>query len=626
MRVMSPLASLAPKPERRGILFGMRVSRADGLFLIALAILVFSVQFLLLSPLLQSKIPMNPYVSLRLPTITTADYSEYRSTFSCLPTQLKSQCAIRAKYNFVIPSGSANDYGILVADYNGNLEFLVNGIVVDPRGPIVSAQRLMFGLPTLVVFPQNLLKSGTNTIQMTVSSDLPFGALIHQVYIGKASALQQKYSTMYLRKWTIPKQVEGILIAAWIFTSYIVLRHRLKKYYSLFFFLTLICLSIFSSVFAEYFLGIFRILPLYFRLSAAIFIAAILTADDKKSSFVALKYLMLVPLSLFAFFVQADNVYELLIIALAFWAFCIGISINSVFVSIDKALKKRDYVELVPIALAIFAIVINSFNILPVFGIINSNMISLRGYVMVALVVIVTIKIFRTFTYNLVAAQSANDTLVSEVARVRAELDLIYFKDNALKQQMTVQLERERLMGDLHDGLAGNLISINALAEHGKPSVLDEIRRLSKLALLDLRLVVDSLDTFDGELAVAIAAFQERILPQYSGTPIKISWDTEYAPVIATLRPEVNLAIFRILQEAIANAVRHGKANRVHILVRPSKCRNVTASIWILDNGTAAGLFAPGFGMRNMQRRAEKIYGNVYFRLHKDGSAVLLNI
>lgn len=602
------------------------LSRADLLFLIGLALLFLSIQILLLSPLLQAMIPNRPAVSLRLPSVIHADFTEYKSTFSCLPTPTQSSCAIHAKYKFMVPMNNTDAFGILAADYNGTLDFKVNGTTVDQYGPVVAVQRLMFGLPTLIAFPNHLLRPGTNYVEMTVATDLPLGALIHQVFIGNMVSLQDIYSGIYVQKWTIPKQVEGMLIAAWIISGYIALRHRLREYYSLFAFLTFICCSIFSSYFNDYLVGAFRISPLFFRLSGAAFIGSILTANPNSPSFISIKVLLFFPVVLLALFAQANGSYQMLFVVQASWAFCIVLSLIGFMLACRAAIMNLDYFESIPLSIAMIAIVINAFNILPTFGILNATMIGARGHVVITLVIIVTIKIFRTFTQNLVVAQTANKNLSQEVARIKQELDVVYFKDNALKQEITVQFERERLMGDLHDGLAGNLISINALAEHGKTAALDEIRRLSKLALLDLRLVVDSLDTFDGELAVALAAFKERITPQYSGTPTKISWETENAPIMNSLRPEVNLAIFRILQEAIANAVRHGRATRVHILVRAAKNPKATASIWILDNGTAAGLFAPGFGMRNMQRRAEKIFGTVYFRLHKNGSAVLLKI
>lgn len=603
------------------------MSRVDRRFLLAFGLLFIAIQALLLSPDLQSLIPHHPTAQLRVPSVSTPDYTEYRSTFSCLPTRTEDSCAIRAKYILNNPAEAKGPFGVLVADYSGNLQFFVNGQPVEQQISTSIVQRLGFSVPMLVRLPERLLRSGDNSVEVILSSDLPFGALIHRVYIGKEDAIRDIYSSVYFKKWTLPRLIEGMLMATWIFAAYVVLRHKLVEYNSVFLFLSLLCLSTISTHIADSTSSFaVRVLPMFFRLAAGTVIGEILAQSKDGKPFVSLKFLLLVPLAMVGLTMQCSGSFEFLFVFELLWIFLIGFTIVGLGVKIRSALADKDLYEVFPIIIASVGMTVSSSNLLSVFGYLNSTMISSRGYVIISLVLIVAIKIFRTFSRYLRRVRTANETLLAEVERVRQELALVYFKDNALKQQMTVQLERERLMGDLHDGLAGNLISISALADHGKPHVLDEIRRLSKIALLDLRLVVDSLDTFDGDLAVALAAFKERITPLYSGTRTKISWDTDFAPLITKLGPEVNLAIFRILQEAIANAVRHGGATRVHILVRESKCRHATASIWVLDNGTASGAFAPGFGMRNMRRRAEKIYGNVYFRLHKDGSAILLNI
>lgn len=624
------MRSLFARRQRLGSVAADRsrmMSRVDRRFLFALGLLFFAIQTLLLLPDLQSFIPHYPTAQLRAPSVSTLDYTEYRSTFSCLPTRSEDTCAIRAKYILKQDADVQGAFGVLVADYSGNLQFWVNGQPVEEQGSKSVVQRLGFGVPIFVRLPDALLQSGDNSVEVIVSSDLPFGALIHRVYIGKESVVRDLYSSAYVKKWTIPRLIEGMLMATWIFAAYVVLRHKLAEYNSAFLFLTLICLSTIANYFVDSSSSFeLRVLPMFLRLSAGTVVGEILAQNKDGKPFVSLKYLLLVPLVSILAMLQCDGSFEFLFVFELFWAFLIAFSIVGLGVKIRNAITDKDYYEVFPIGITIVGMSISSSNLLAVFGYLNSTMISARGYVVIALVLIVAMKIFSTFSRYLERVKAANEILSAEVERVRQELALVYFKDNALKQQMTVQLERERLMGDLHDGLAGNLISISALADHGKPAVLAEIRRLSKIALLDLRLVVDSLDTFDGDLAVALAAFKERITPLYSGTRTKISWDTDFAPLISKLGPEVNLAIFRILQEAIANAVRHGGATRVHILVRESKCRNATASIWVLDNGTAPGEFAPGFGMRNMRRRAEKIYGNVYFRLHKDGSAILLNI
>jgi two-component system sensor histidine kinase UhpB len=178
----------------------------------------------------------------------------------------------------------------------------------------------------------------------------------------------------------------------------------------------------------------------------------------------------------------------------------------------------------------------------------------------------------------------------------------------------------------LHDGLAGNLISIKALAADTEEDSLPKINDLARLALLDLRLVVESLDSFDGDLAAVLAAFRERILPQYQQTEPQLTWDFSDAPHLEGLTPEINLGIFRILQEALANAFRHGNARHIRVTARSMRGAPDVALILVADDGKPDRTAAPGFGIRNMRRRAASIGAGMRIMFTERGTAVILRI
>ena len=100
------------------------------------------------------------------------------------------------------------------------------------------------------------------------------------------------------------------------------------------------------------------------------------------------------------------------------------------------------------------------------------------------------------------------------------------------------------------------------------------------------------------------------------------------APVLQNLKPETNLAIYRILQEAISNARRHGKADVIKVIVRPSRNPSHCARIFVVDNGhgLAGAPLRPGFGLRNMRRRARQIGASVRLRFTSAGAVMLLRI
>src|SRR5690606_17820526 len=113
--------------------------------------------------------------------------------------------------------------------------------------------------------------------------------------------------------------------------------------------------------------------------------------------------------------------------------------------------------------------------------------------------------------------------------------------------------ERQRLTVDLHDGLSGHLASIIAQAEReGAPT----IERSAREALDDLRVVIHSLDIGDRELGVALAGLRERLESQLRRAGVALDWSVARLPEISGVTPAHALAVLRIVQEAVTNAVR----------------------------------------------------------------------
>lgn len=69
-------------------------------------------------------------------------------------------------------------------------------------------------------------------------------------------------------------------------------------------------------------------------------------------------------------------------------------------------------------------------------------------------------------------------------------------------------------------------------------------------------------------------------------------------------------AIYRIIQESITNALRHGKASKIRI-----EMEKVDGEIrlTIRDNGVGCKEIKSGFGIKHIQERAEMLHGRVTF-------------
>jgi two-component system, LuxR family, sensor kinase FixL len=81
--------------------------------------------------------------------------------------------------------------------------------------------------------------------------------------------------------------------------------------------------------------------------------------------------------------------------------------------------------------------------------------------------------------------------------------------------------------------------------------------------------------------------------------------------------------LYRIAQEAVSNAIRHGKATRLLIRLKVENHRLIAT---VLDNGTGFGLPAPqnsGMGLRIMRYRAGMIGGLLSIQRDPSGGMVV---
>src|SRR5690606_41797583 len=82
-------------------------------------------------------------------------------------------------------------------------------------------------------------------------------------------------------------------------------------------------------------------------------------------------------------------------------------------------------------------------------------------------------------------------------------------------------------------------------------------------------------------------------------------WRVRALPDLPGLHPAVTLAIFRILQEAVSNAVKHSGAPAVQIDAVASPRAGYGMRLTVCDQGRGGAVRRNGgFGMENMRRRA----------------------
>ncbi|OFV73515.1 sensor histidine kinase [Rhodococcus erythropolis] len=149
---------------------------------------------------------------------------------------------------------------------------------------------------------------------------------------------------------------------------------------------------------------------------------------------------------------------------------------------------------------------------------------------------------------------------------------LLSERDADARTQLAAYEERERISDDMHDVLAHTLTNVVVQAESGQAiappgeiaDLFETISRTSRSALGEVRGLLaptdhehtqptPSLDDLD-DLVTGFGASGLQVERSHRGTPTDVS-------------PGLSLAIYRVIQESLTNALRHGTGDHAHLVL-----------------------------------------------------------
>jgi signal transduction histidine kinase len=227
---------------------------------------------------------------------------------------------------------------------------------------------------------------------------------------------------------------------------------------------------------------------------------------------------------------------------------------------------------------------------------------------------------------DLAESERSNRELELRVREKHAELERNYERLRELERMRAVVAERERIVQDVHDGLGGQLVSALAMVESGR-SPPETIAEALRDALADLRLVIDSLEPTDDDLVGLLAIVRARFEPRLSAHGLRFDWRVADLPPLPGLGPGRALHVLRIVQEAIANVVKHAQARTIQVATGTAEGSRGDPGILIEIRDDGRG-FAPqagrGRGLANMARRAAALDGRFDVESAAGGTCVRL--
>jgi signal transduction histidine kinase len=174
--------------------------------------------------------------------------------------------------------------------------------------------------------------------------------------------------------------------------------------------------------------------------------------------------------------------------------------------------------------------------------------------------------------------------------------------------------ERTRLAQEMHDGLGHQLTSLivqlQALeimlpgdpirAANAVPAMLEVARK----AMAEVRLA--SRAWSEDEKGLGLVALQGLVSQCAAHTHLTLAFQQD--DDLSDWPVEVSVALYRVLQEALTNIMRHAEATAVTIQVQE---RDQQVILTVADNGryTANTELSPGFGLKGIMERCQSLGG-----------------
>ena len=188
---------------------------------------------------------------------------------------------------------------------------------------------------------------------------------------------------------------------------------------------------------------------------------------------------------------------------------------------------------------------------------------------------------------------------------------------SATIEELAISRERNRVGREVHDTVGHTLTLLIALAENMKlqlhedqeeiEKMLDKSISLSRQALNDIRSCLNGI-CLESFKSAGLSEWMNHLMKtnDTSGTRVEYSISGEL-PELDAARV---MAIYRICQESITNAIRHGQAKKVSIII---KCMHNALRLYIFDDGRGCGEIVKGYGLTGMEERIAKLGGSISF-------------
>lgn len=188
-------------------------------------------------------------------------------------------------------------------------------------------------------------------------------------------------------------------------------------------------------------------------------------------------------------------------------------------------------------------------------------------------------------------------------------------ENNKKLEEMGIIRERNRIARDIHDTLGhtltGAIVQLEVAKKYlGKDDekalhAINQTQNITREGFLDVKRAIQALRPVmieDSSLVDALYAYKDKTEEDFN-VKLNIVINTQN-----NAEEKIKISLYRIIQEAITNSIRHGNAKTVNVTIENEEG---ILRLMIEDDGKGCGSVHEGYGIRGIRERIDQMKGQV---------------
>lgn len=511
---------------------------------------------------------------------------------------------------------------LYIPKLSDDAQITLNGHALRVFDKDMKAPKRYWNRPNFITVPTSLLVVGVNNVQMSLAGYPQEGVDLYPFYLGPAAVLEPAYNWRYATSVYAARFGLGIMLVLSIALGALALSQKINHTY------LWLCLSCLAAciILIHYSMDTshlpYKLWSGLWPFAISAYVYAILKFSNRFLNTAVptneRPYLVFLCLYLLSILIVPEAYSFTISTVLGLGTGFFAINILMIYWRNRTQTKQIDFYLLfsclsLAVALGFYTLCFHILNDPPR----NQPLFHFMPIIMTSVCLwMIVSDLIQSLTRYEALTQSQQQTIEDKTQ----ELTDSFEKLALAEKSKVIDEERKRIMLDLHDGLGGQLVSALAYMEN-KQVVDKKLKTALEDALRDLALMLDSLETEDS-ISTLLGMLRTRLEDLLAEHGLEFNWQIADEPKLPQPGPSQNLNLLRIVQEAITNVIKHGKATHITIA-------SDSTSVTITDNGKGFDIERAtqentGHGIMGMQNRAKQIGAIIELSSSSAGSSIKL--